>query len=279
MRWYPCLIGLCVLLGSLAIGNPVVAKTNNLGMKFVQLPGSEIWMSKYETRREEFAKFVADTGYDATQGMFSLRADAFDWAPNGDTWSSPGYAQTDDHPVVGVSLEDARAFCAWLNEREAEHLNGFVYRLPSDLEWSLAIGLEDAASDTPELRMKNGPGLYPWGDSWPPPKDFGNYAGTESAQDKPSWWGTIPGGYTDAFPRTAPVGTFPPNELGLYDLSGNVWEWVDSTFTADSVSYLARGGCWGSDRPAYLLTSRRNLAFSNSRNDETGFRVVLAPSD
>lgn len=277
MSWYRWL---CVLLGSLVfVGEVTATKTNDLGMEFVQLPGSEVWMSKYETRRGEFARFVAETGYDATGGMYSLRADAFDWAPNGDSWLSPGYDQTEDHPVVGVSLEDARAFCAWLNKKEASNMMGMAYRLPADLEWSLAMGFDDSAWDTPELRMKHGPRAYPWGESWPPPKDFGNYAGTESVKGKPSWWGTIPGGYTDAFARSSPVGTFPSNELGLYDLSGNVWEWVDTTFTSDSLSYLTRGGCWGSDRPAYLLTSRRSLAFSASRNDETGFRIVLAPAN
>jgi formylglycine-generating enzyme required for sulfatase activity len=62
-------------------------------------------------------------------------------------------------------------------------------------------------------------------------------------------------------------------------LSGNVWEWIDTTYTADSEAYVLRGGCWGSDRPAYLLVAKRNPAFPEMRNDEAGFRIVLAPRD
>ncbi|MGJ3241464.1 MAG: formylglycine-generating enzyme family protein [Opitutales bacterium] len=252
------------------------------GMAFRLIPGLEdVRMAIYETRKKDFAAFVAATGYDATEGMVSLRADAFDWAPNGDTWQDPGYAQNGDHPVVGVSLKDARAFCAWLTRHD--HATGDLpetheYRLPTDREWSRAAGLAEETGDTPEARLFHSEAAYPWGETWPPPAGYGNYAGEESQPGKPSWWGTIPGGYADAFPRTAPVGSFPPNEHGFYDLSGNVWEWVDTPYTKTSLAYVTRGGCWGSDRPAYLLLARRNTLFPEARNDETGFRIVRAPA-
>jgi formylglycine-generating enzyme required for sulfatase activity len=249
---------------------------------FVALPGTDVEIATHETTRGEFAKFVEATGYDATGSMYSLRSDAFDWAPNGDTWSDPGYPQSDDHPVVGVSLNDARAYCEWLTEKASESDARFgqtlEYRLPTDDEWSIAAGIREFPETTPEARMANSDEIYPWGASWPPPEGYGNYAGTESAAGKPSWWGTIPGGYTDPYPRTSPVGTFPPNALGLYDLSGNVWEWVDTKYTLSSLAFVIRGGCWGSDRPAYLLKSKRNAAFPDMRNDETGFRIVRAPT-
>jgi ABC-type nitrate/sulfonate/bicarbonate transport system substrate-binding protein len=260
-----------------ALTNCLIATSSD----FVQLPNSDVRIAIHETTRAEFAAFVDATGYDATENVYSLRSNAFDWAPNGDTWRAPGYPQSDAHPIVGVSLVDARAYCQWLTEAKSATDPRFgtelEYRLPTDSEWSLAMGLTESPGTTPEARMASSETAYPWGASWPPPENFGNYAGTESAEGKPSWWGTIPGGYTDAYPRTSPVGTYAPNQLGLFDLSGNVWEWVDTKYTTSSLAYVIRGGCWGSDRPAYLLRSKRNPAFPNMRNDETGFRIVVAP--
>ncbi len=257
------------------------AFTNSLGQKFVALPGTGVQMAVWETRLKDFRTFVEATGHDASAGMFTLGAEDYDWLPNGHTWKDPGFPQTDDHPVVGVSWFDADSFCRWLTTKERKEgkiSSKMVYRLPTDLEWSAAIGLEKENGKTPEERLSNGREAYPWGAFWPPPKEFGNYAGTESAAGKPSWWGTIPGVYEDRFSRSAPVGSFAPNRLGIYDLSGNVWEWCEDAYTASSMAKIIRGGCWGSDRPAYLLSAKRNNAFPKMRNDETGFRVVLAQS-
>lgn len=250
---------------------------------FVALPGAGgARMAIHETTVGDFRSFVAATGHDATGNMYTLGADDHDWAPRGRTWADPGYAQDDTHPVVGVNLADARAYVAWLT---AEHRAAGkiapdeAYRLPTDREWSIGAGLAEERGETPEERMAFSDTAYPWGVYWPPPADFGNYAGTESAEGKPSWWGTIPGGYTDAWPRTSPVGTFPPNALGIFDMSGNVWEWVDEPYTTSALARVTRGGCWGSDRPAYLLLAKRQPTFAHSRNDELGFRLVLAKEE
>jgi ABC-type nitrate/sulfonate/bicarbonate transport system substrate-binding protein/formylglycine-generating enzyme required for sulfatase activity len=257
---------------------PAARRTNSLGAVLVRLPRAG-WMAVHETRVGDFARFVAETGHDAAGGMMTLGAEDHDWLPKGHTWREPGFPQADDHPVVGVNWHDAQAYCAWLTARE-RRLGAIGadegYRLPDDREWSLAVGLPPEPGATPEERLLHAPAVYPWGAAWPPPPGFGNYAGTESAAGKPSWWGTIPGGYTDAFPRTAPVGRFPASALGLHDLSGNAWEWCADAFTTSSLARLTRGGCWGSDRPAYLLSGRRSHMFPAARNDETGFRVLLA---
>jgi formylglycine-generating enzyme required for sulfatase activity len=250
---------------------------------FVALPDADgTRIAIHETTLGEFRRFVAATGHDATGNMFTLGAEDHDWAPRGRTWADPGFAQDDTHPVVGVNLADARDYAAWLS---AEHrAAGLIaadehYRLPTDREWSTAAGLGEERGATPEERMAFSDTKYPWGSDWPPPAGFGNYAGTESAEGKPSWWGTIPGGYTDAWPRTSPVGTFPSNALGIFDLSGNVWEWVDEPYTTSALARVTRGGCWGSDRPAYLLLAKRQPTFAHSRNDELGFRLVLAKGE
>jgi len=243
-------------------------------------PAGNVLMAAQETTVGEFRAFVAATGHDAVGGMYTLGADDYDWLPRGHTWMDPGFPQTDAHPVVGVNLHDARAYAAWLTatHRASGHIStDQVYRLPTDREWSLAAGLTEEQGDTPEERLAWADSAYPWGHDWPPPPEFGNYAGTESAAGKPSWWGTIPGGYTDAFARTAPVGSFAPNPNGFFDLSGNVWEWVEEPYTTSALAYVIRGGCWGSDRPAYLLLAKRNPTFAMTRNDELGFRLVLAP--
>jgi formylglycine-generating enzyme required for sulfatase activity len=235
-------------------------------------------LAAWPTRLQDFAAFIAATGYDATGNMLTLGKDDFDWLPHGHTWESPGFAQTPDHPVVGVSYHDAVAFCAWLTEQE--RLSGNIdsrqsYGLPTDLEWSLAVGLRQEEGGSPEERLYRSQGTYPWGPAWPPPPNFGNYAGAESRRDMPSWWGVVPGGYVDPFPRTSPVASFAPNHLGLYDLSGNVWEWCADAYCPGSLARVIRGGSWGSDRPAYLQSANRIAKFPDSRNDETGFRIAL----
>ena len=250
---------------------------NSLEIPLIALTAN-VSLAAWPVRCKDFAAFIAATEYDATGGMLTIGKDDYDWLPHGNTWQSPGFTQGPDHPVVGVSYHDAVAFCAWLTAQERQQ--GSIapsqsYNLPTDLEWSAAIELQKEEGDTPEARLYRSAGTYPWGPAWPPPENFGNYAGAESVLDMPSWWGVAPGGYRDAFPRTSPVASFASNALGFYDLSGNVWEWCADAYCSGSLAKIVRGGSWGSDRPAYLQSSARNPKFPNSRNDETGFRIAL----
>ena len=258
---------------------------NTLAIPLIKLPGAALpgdpWLAAWPVRRKDFAVFVRETGHDATGNMMTLGKDDFDWSAHGHTWESPGFAQTDNDPVVGVSYDDALAFCHWLtaHERSMGNIDSrHAYALPTDLEWSAAVGLAGEQGSSPEERLYHSAGSYPWGPAWPPPAHFGNYAGAESSRDMPSWWGVAPGGYTDPFPRTSPVASFPPNALGFYDLSGNVWEWCADAYCPGSLAKIVRGGSWGSDRPAYLQSANRNPKFPDTRNDETGFRFALRAS-
>ena len=246
----------------------------------LHLPETRVRLAAWPVRRSDFALFVAETGHDATGGMLTIGHEDYDWSAHGHTWRNPGFEQAADHPVVGVNHHDARAFCEWLTGREqaSGHLEPKnAYRLPTDLEWSAAIGLRDDENHSPEARLSCDPGTYPWGEHWPPPPDFGNYAGEESREGMPSWWGVAPGGYRDAFARTSPVGSFAPNALGFYDLSGNVWEWCLDDYCPGGMARVIRGGSWGSDRPAYLQSGNRIGKFPSARTDELGFRIALGP--
>jgi len=89
--------------------------TNGLGMRFVPVPGTTVQFSVYETRVKDFRVFVRETGYvhmretaDPLSRMWSLDRDGN--KQRGHSWENPGFAQTDDHPVVGVNWYDAKAF-------------------------------------------------------------------------------------------------------------------------------------------------------------------------
>ncbi|MEY3774878.1 MAG: Serine/threonine-protein kinase pkn1 [Verrucomicrobiota bacterium] len=202
---------------------------------------------------QDFEAFVNETGHDATQGMYSLRSGG--WGQHGDTWKSPGFSQGFTHPVVGVNQADAQAFCRWLTDRERRAgrlASDQEYRLPTDAEWDAAVGEEE----------------FPWGSQWPPPRGAGNYADEAAKRGSYKSW-TIINGYDDGHDATAPVGSFTPNRSGIYDLGGNVWEYVNDRshgLRGESFfNYLGRGN----------LASSYRFTYGN-RSNFIGFRVVLA---
>jgi formylglycine-generating enzyme required for sulfatase activity len=257
---------------------------NSLGMEFIPLPGKPgLLMCRTETRVRDFRAYADDTGYRQTGGIPVLKVKgsekeefktAWEVAPTA-SLDKPGFTQGEDHPVVGVSWEEANAFNAWLAKKEK-----LTCRLPTDAEWSAAAGL----------------GKYPWGSAWPPPKGAGNYAGTE-------WAATMPGkGWPTAYDlddgaaRTAPVASFTENKNGFFDLGGNVWEWCEDIYqpamntaevrkqfpllekekSDDCTPYrVLRGGSWCNRAPASLLSSYRSHDHPTERLDIYGFRVVL----
>jgi serine/threonine protein kinase len=227
---------------------------NSLGMKFV--PVGDTLMGIWPVRVKDFAAYCQAKGRPAPQ---------------------PDFPQDGNHPVVMVNAEDARAFCEWLTAKEiaGEQLAaGQSYRLPLDLEWSAAAGLPDEGRNTPEERdgkMR----VFAWGKHWPPPPNAGNFADNtlrRSAQP------TIPG-YHDGFPQTSPVGSFPANALGLYDMSGNVWQWIEEPYNPTSRWGVMRGGSWSTEKQAELSLSYRNVVDPAGREVIYGFRVVLVPGN
>ncbi|MBV9127907.1 MAG: SUMF1/EgtB/PvdO family nonheme iron enzyme [Verrucomicrobia bacterium] len=263
--------------------------TNSLGMKFVPVAADDdsaaaagpLLASAWPARVQDFAAFVQATNYDATGGLYVLGSDGRRRQEAGRSWRDPGFSQGSTHPVVGVNFDDARAFCAWLTQRE--QTAGLLprthqYRLPTDAEWSRLAGLREAehADVLPETRHERAADIFPWGNAWPPPASAspapGNYAGAETTELPPD--DRLPN-YRDGFPHAAPVGSFPPNALGLYDCGGNVWQWCLDPFKAGADWRTVRGGSWLSSARAQLRLGARQGYAPGFRHDDIGFRPVL----
>ena len=177
---------------------------------------------------------------------------------------------------MDVNWNDAKAFCKWLTEQE--RADGIIsksqsYRLPTDAEWSMAVGLTGEAGSTP--KEKNGiiKDVYPWGTSWPTPSGAGNYA--DKAYKIKHSTSKVIEGYDDGYVETSPVGSFAANQLGLYDMGGNVWQWCEDWFDSDHKSRVLRGASWCDSQSVGLLSSYRFKLAPDYRLVNFGFRVVL----
>jgi hypothetical protein len=182
---------------------------NSLGMKFVPVPGTQVLFSVWDTRVQDYAAYAqANPNVDG-----SWKWQEQDGVPIG---------REPAHPAVGVSWEDAQAFCQWLTAKETAAGKlpaGAKYRLPTDEEWSWAAGMPPEQGATPAEKHQKDSVNYPWGTGYPPPKEkVGNYADTAYHDKFPTqkWMGN----YTDGVATTSPVGSFPVNALGLYDMGG-----------------------------------------------------------
>ncbi len=189
-------------------------------------------------------------------------------------------------PVAQVSWQQAAQFCNWLSQREGlapfyQETNGVVsgykrsatgYRLPTEAEWAWAARVDG------ETVLK-----FPWGDSFPPTEPVENYADSTSAYVT----GRIINGYTDGHVVTAAVASFPPNQKGLYDMGGNVAEWVldvysipsdngstqvDPTGLQTGDNYVIRGAGWSHSKIAELRLSYRD--YGQAGRDDVGFRIA-----
>ena len=275
-------------------GHPLLAATkdspwvNHLGMEFIPLPGKPgHYMCRTETRVRDFRAYAKSENYEQKGGAHIMKVVE---KPEGGLttkreldadagWEKPGFPQTENDPVVCVSWDEARAFCDWLSNSDSR----LTYRLPTDEEWSAAVG---------SLHK------YPWGNEFPPPKGSGNYFGKEAPADWPGANWKTAYDHDDGFARTAPVGRFQANRFGFHDLGGNVWEWCqdwyrDEMNDKETLDYLKtlgfddgggqkyrvlRGGSWGGNSEVFLRSSYRDLGHPTLRSDDYGFRCVVSPA-
>lgn len=229
---------------------PVVE--NGLGMRFRPLPGTGVKLSIWETRVRDWRAF----------------------APTHEFKNA-----NPDDPVTTTDGPRIREFCRWLTatERAAGRLAADeCYRLPTDREWSLAVGLKEPADAKPAELSGKIPGHYPWGKLAPAPAGAGNYADSTLRERLPT--AVVIPAYYDGHPFVCPVGSFPPDAAGFHDLGGNVWE-ATAESDDDSEPWSYRGGSWlaGSKDGNWncLLASYRAKPEGVSPLD-VGFRVVLA---
>jgi formylglycine-generating enzyme required for sulfatase activity len=178
----------------------------------------------------------------------------------------PPWHLDDRFPAVNVTWDEADAFC-----RKAGG------RLPTEAEWEYAARAGRAGE------------LHAWGNAPAPVLDgrpAANVADESARRAHPDW--TIFYGYDDGFGQTSPAATFPANAFGLYDMGGNVWEWVSDWFDGDyyrrspaisppgpdtGLGRVLRGGSWA-DFSTGLRLSARSLARPGARGIDVGFRCA-----
>jgi sulfatase modifying factor 1 len=242
------------------------------------------YLEQHEVTVGQFRKFLEASSYrpeseaDGTGGYGynpdydparSARGDAFEGRDPKYSWRNTGFPQSDDHPVVNVSWNDAVAMAKWLSEKEVKR-----YRLPTEAEW------EYAARAGTRTR-------YHSGDDPQSLLVVANIFDADAKRNWPKWEAYALAGH-DGFAFTAPVGSFAPNAFGLYDMHGNVWEWCadwhdddyyarspldDPRGPASGDVRVRRGGSWHT-WPFYARSSYRNWNAPQTRYTLVGFRLV-----
>lgn len=270
---------------------------NSLEMAFIPVPGiPQALVCRHETRMRDFLPSLEGEGaeWEAWQEAFGVeavtRVRLSDVRPSG--WQPLENSSADvvegmnelglspEAAACGVNIFMARRFCAWLTWREQRmgRLQADeYYRLPTDAEWSLAAGMPAERELVVERRHKSLQATpHPWGDAWPPPANFANYAGVEARNERwPLAWLSLPE-KNDAFPRASPVGSFPESKTGLWDVWGNVWEWCESPPNVVSAEMTLRGGSWvEGGYKALMRMDYRRFERANTREACIGFRCVL----
>ena len=261
------------------------------------------YIAETEVTVAEFRRFVEATNYVTTNESNGQGIVGFDpHEPEGDrrakfafrqksefNWKNPGFAQQDNHPVVGISWKDAQAFCRWLSEKE-----GVKYRLPTEAEWEFACR---AGTQT----------YFAWGDSYDEIHKLANIGNVEYEKAYPDrayiqWALDVEKDQPDPHVHTAPVRSYPANAWGIHDMHGNVWEWVEDvyidtaytkykrprydrpiqravdpfnteTFNDDGDWRGIRGGCWATS-PLHCRSGIRSYYESNDAAAYLGFRIV-----
>jgi formylglycine-generating enzyme required for sulfatase activity len=231
----------------------------------------------------QFRRFVEETDYETDaekdgKGGWGYNAETrrSEGRKKEYTWKNPGWKQTDDHPVVNVSWNDAVQFCAWLSKKER-----VTYRLPTEAEWEYACRAGTTTRFHPGDEDRDLKGYANLADQSLKAKLDAKVHAKKAFVD-----------WDDKHPFTAPVGSYKPNAWGLYDVHGNVWEWCHDWYQKDyykdspkkdpsgpafGLTRVLRGGAWF-DSPGNCRAATRTDLTPAGRGDSSGFRVVRVAS-
>ncbi len=240
------------------------------GMEFVSLKGGCFQMGDSAgggDPNERPVHEVCVSGFD--MGKYEVtNAQYKKFKPQHKSESSEGLTQDkDDQPVVNVTWDEAVAYAKWLSKE-----SGQTYRLPTEAEWEYA-----ARAGTTTIRY--------WGNNPDDTCKYANVADLAAKKKRPTW---ITFFCDDGYVVSAPVGSFKPNQFGLYDMLGNVWEWCKDVYNAEAYSKLPkdnpdfegmgeyrvmRGGGW-SNGPLGIRSSHRVGLSPDFGHHALGFRLV-----
>jgi formylglycine-generating enzyme len=229
------------------------------------------YLGTYPVTRGQFRKFVDETKYvtkaeGTDPGAVGMKDNVYRWDAKF-SWRNPSFDQTDDHPVVDVTWDDAAEFCKWLSKKDKAH-----YRLPTEAEWEYACRAGTTTryyfGDDPEILAK-----------------FANVADGTYTTKYPHECAIKA---RDGYVFTSPVGRFLPNAFGLYDMHGNVDNMCSDWYSEDyyqkspvddpkgppaGEARVTRGGAW-LFKPDVARSAFRGRLWLGGRSAATGFRVV-----
>ena len=230
----------------------------------------DFYLGKYEVTVGEFRKFVKETGY---RTEAEQQDGCHTWSGKAEekkkefNWRNTNFPQSEKDPVICVSWNDTYEYIKWLNKKEWRR-----YRLPTEAEWEYAA------------RSRGKVYKYSWGNGVP----TGNIADDKAKSELLGI--TDEQGYNDGYALTSPVGSFKPNELGLYDMSGNVSEWAADWFDKEYYDIspknnpkgpiegkckAIRGGSWNPLLQLFQTTTRL-CSDPGARGAWLGFRLAHA---
>jgi formylglycine-generating enzyme required for sulfatase activity len=219
-------------------------------------------VGKFEVTRGQYNKFVSATGQGHGDFCYNYGGKNNKRSPK--NWRSPGYVQTDEHPVACVSWDDATAYVEWLSTQ-----TGVQYRLLSEAEFEYV-----SRANTTTMRF--------WGDDW----ENRNSCKYANVPDKSRTSRSFD--CADGYKNTSPVGKYQANAFGVYDIMGNLAEWTEDCWNTsysgapdDGTSWTSgdcggrvlRGGSWYGF-PFTLRSAYRFMYSTVNRFNNLGFRVA-----
>jgi formylglycine-generating enzyme required for sulfatase activity len=225
----------------------------------------------HDVTRDEYARFVRETGRQSAPDCLILTPTAAVIVGGAD-WRSPGFAQTGRDPVVCVDWNDAQAYASWLNTKPRRAKGAGRYRLLTEAEWEYAA----RAGTT---------GRFYWGDDAEAACHFANVADQAAHRLYAS---IKTADCDDRYAATSPVGSFPPNPFGLYDIVGDAFQWVEDCYhpnydgaptdgsawtAANCEEHVIRGGSFG-HMPRLARSAYRFKDTTDHRSVFLGFRLA-----